>query len=108
MGDSHYHPGARINTEVGRARIAFYAIFLGHWWANQGGVLPDTHTGSSHPFSGEAASIPRQTEQSISLEWVTETLTADETQLSLPSRGSRSKLLELFLAKHQHPLVIVH
>jgi hypothetical protein len=30
MLDSHYHPGVRITTEVGRARNTFYAIFLRH------------------------------------------------------------------------------
>jgi hypothetical protein len=30
MLDSNYHPGVRINTEGGRARNTFYAIFLRH------------------------------------------------------------------------------
>jgi hypothetical protein len=30
MVDSHYHSGVLINTEVGRARNTFYAIFLRH------------------------------------------------------------------------------
>jgi hypothetical protein len=39
MLDSHYHPVARINTEVNESRNTFYAISLRHLWLGYGFCL---------------------------------------------------------------------